>query len=147
MNTLNLALRGARQQWQVKHVANIGQRLHEAREALQLTFRYAGEFEELANELAAQSFSEEEFNRFLEELLPQRPRTEDVASQIRQLFVESPTLENVRGTKWAALNAVGEYYSWIRPTKTAESRVKGDIVPGGANVRMRNDALKLLVAA
>lgn len=142
MNTLNLALREAQQRWSVRHVSTAGQRLQEAREALKLTFDYADQFEAVGNELIARPFTENEMSQMLEKLIPNTPKAEGVRATIQALFVESPTLENVRGTQWAALNAVGEYFDWVRGPRTAESQLMGSLY--GVGPKFRNKTLDML---
>lgn len=143
-NTLNFALRGAKRRWTVRHIATAGQRLGEARDAIGLTFKYMEEFESQAEKLLGLSFSDKDMDRFLEELLPDRPRKEKVKTTITDAFMEGENLENVRGTRWAAINAVGEYMDWLRDPRTAESQVIG--IWDGAAMRVKDKALKLLLA-
>lgn len=143
-NTLNFALRQAKRKWSVRHISTADQRLQEAREAIGMTFRYLDTFQAEAEELLAQAFTEKEFTKLVEQLIPDRPRKEKVVDILRQDFVEGPTLENVRGTKWAALNAVGEYFDWLREPRTAEAQVMG--IWDGVAMKMKDRTLKLLNA-
>ncbi len=118
-NTLNLALRTAKSTWSVRHVSGLEERVAEAREALDMTFKYVAEFEDFANDLAQTKMSDGEFKKFVEKFTKELELgdrvVEEVQERTRALFNESPNLENVRGTQWAALNAIGEYYDWERP--------------------------------
>lgn len=125
MNTLNLALSTATRRWSVRHLSNAANRLQEARDTIGLTFTYMDTFQMEAEALLSQKFSDREMSSMLDELLPDLPRTDQVKEIIVATFKESPTLETVRGTKWAALNAVGEYYDWIRAPRSAQSQVLG----------------------
>lgn len=141
-NTLNLALRGSKRKWSVRHLATAGQRLGEARETLGLTFKYLEDFQKEADELIGESFTDRRMGNLLDSVLPDLPRTAKVKATILQNFTEGPTLENIRGTKWAALNAVGEYYDWLRNPRTPQSQVLGSWQ--GVAVQARQKTLALL---
>lgn len=141
-NTLNAALRGAKRKWSVRHISTAGQRLEEAREAIGMTFKYLDAFQEEAEELLSQEFTESEFAKLVDQLIPDRPRKETTVEVLRMNFAEGPTLENVRGTKWAAYNAVGEYFDWLREPRTNEAQVLG--IWDGVALKMKDKALKML---
>ncbi len=143
-NTLNFAIRGAKRRWSVRHIATAGQRLGEARDAIGLTFKYMESYEKQAEHLLGLTFTDKDMDRLLEELLPDRPRKPKVKATILDTFMEADNLENIRGTKWAALNAVGEYMDWLREPRTPESQVIG--IWDGAAMRTKDKALKLLLA-
>jgi len=128
----------------VRHIATASQRLLEARDAIGLTFKYMEEFERQAEWLLGLTFTDKDMDRLLEELLPDRPRKEKVKTMIVDTFMEAPTLENVRGTGWAALNAVGEYMDWLREPRTPESQVIG--IWDGAAMRVKDKTLALLLS-
>lgn len=141
-NTLNMAWRGSKKRWSARHLSTAGQRIAEARETIGLTFRYMERFQDEANALIEQSFNNQQMSVMLNKLLPDLPRTPQVKATIMENFVEGPTLENIRGTKWGALNAIGEYYDWLRNPRTPQSQVLGSWI--GVGAQMRQDALALL---
>ena len=49
----------------------------------------------------------------------------NLRDQVDALMWSSATQENIRGTKWAAFNAIGEYLDWYRPVKGAGSDQAG----------------------
>lgn len=140
-NTLNLAIGSARRAWSIRHVAGSMQgQLDEARRALELTFEYGQDLAALGEELATQSISDRKFRAIVEELTD----VEDHAEGIITTFKESPNLEDLRGTKWGAINAVGEFYDWVKPSRTDEARFKNTLT--GRNRKQRDRALELLSA-
>jgi phage/plasmid-like protein (TIGR03299 family) len=150
-NTLNLALRGAQREWRVRHVANVETRIQEARAALDLTFKYAGEFESLGNELVGQTMSANAFGRYLDKLSDELhlvDRTsEDLVEKSTRIFVEGESLlDEIRQTKWAALNAVSEYFEHARKGRRSdvESQARQNWESGGAQRSIRRKALALL---
>ena len=117
-NTANMAMRAAKREWKVRHVSNVGARVQEARDALDLTFSYMEEFETKATDLLAQPMSERAFSNFLDKLGEDLDQTERTLASMKattqQLFAEGETLENIRGTRWAAFNAVSEWSEWLK---------------------------------
>lgn len=96
-------------------------KVQEARLALSMTFKYQAEFEREAQALMAQSYTDQQFSRLTASLFPTPDnatdkRKENVAvhrSNLSSLFRESDTAENIRGTRWAAFQAVTEYTDHI----------------------------------
>ncbi len=96
-----------------------------------------------------------EFNSYIEKVYKvknttkkQETRTEKVQQEVRALW-NAPTQDNVRGTQWAAYNAVVEYVDWgmaMRLTKKiSEDQARAiRTMTGGADL-IKNRALKLLV--
>lgn len=150
-NTLNFALKGAKREWRVRHVSNVEAKIQEARAALDLTFKYAGEFEAIGNELVGQTMSANAFGRYLDRLSTELnlvDRTsEDLQDKATRLFVEGESLiDDIRQTKWAALNAVTEYFEHARKGRRtdAESLARQNWESGGSQRSARKTALALL---
>jgi phage/plasmid-like protein (TIGR03299 family) len=144
-NTFNMAVAGALQKWSVRHIETAKARLEEARQALKLTFKYADAFEKEAEALLSVAMTEKEFEEFANELLPDRPRKASTVELLTRTFAESSTLENVRGTRWAALNAVSEYTDWLREPRSPEAQLTA--IWDGVAYRTKAKALSLLKAA
>jgi phage/plasmid-like protein (TIGR03299 family) len=140
--TLHFALKESKSRWSVRHLSTASLRLQEARETLGLTFKYMDAFQDEANDLLSQKFSSKQMGNLLDKVLPELPRTESVKETIVNAFNESPTLVDVRNTKWAAVNAIGEYYDWLRNPRTPQSQVLGSWT--GIGRTQRNKALALL---
>lgn len=137
-NTLNLAIAGAKRKWTVRHLSTMDGKLMEARRQLDLTFEYANQFEGQMNELAQQSFSDSEFENLVSQLGTPAPVTEGLL----EAWVSG---EHGKASRWDALNAVGEYYDWLRSPRTANSRLMGSWF--GQGVKGRDQALRILTAA
>lgn len=128
-NTLSWALQGASNRATFRHTATIGGRVHQAREALSLTFKADKLFQEAADRLIATPMPRVEFKNFVTDTLLPVPKdaTEKIAlntevkqSQIISLF-DAPTQESIAGTRWAAYNAVTEWESWAMPTRSTDN--------------------------
>lgn len=129
-NTLRLALAGSPRQWKVRHTTNYADKLDEARRALGLTYTYLAELTSTAEQLIGEPMSDREFRSFLDKLAPKKAGEPDDSrteknrqaslTLIGGLYHESPNLENVRGTRWAALNAVAEYSDWYTKVRKGD---------------------------
>jgi len=109
--------------------------VEQIRRAIGLTFTYAREIEAIGNYLVEQPMNAAEFTAFMDKLLPasitkktgkERPTSIANRLQLKSIFTGAENLENVRGTQWAALQAVIEWEDWYHlPVKghTHESRV------------------------
>lgn len=121
-NTLDMAIRGAKQRWSIRHVGEIQDKLDTARESLGLSKKYVEAFEKEAEKMAKQSLTDKKIEEFLTELIPD-PKSEGgwkdrAAGQrwaINELIHNGETTEFARGTKWSVYNAVAEYADWLRP--------------------------------
>jgi phage/plasmid-like protein (TIGR03299 family) len=141
-------IRGAKRKFTIRHTTNARQNLEEARQALGLTFKYLEGFEAEAEKLLDQAYTEAEFDKLAKQLMgdPEEATSKRNATSIqtaidglRWSFLESPTNEVIRGTKWAAYQAVTEYADWMFP-------VRGDNkseLRALRTVEGRNDELKL----
>lgn len=128
-NGLEIGSVGVPRTWSIRHSASAEQRLIEARTAMQGAMRYVKEFTARAEALAAASMSTNEFDLFLATLDP-RPdddrktavtRWENRRDTLMGLWSTADTQEEGRNTRWAALNAVGEYLDWHKSTRGGET--------------------------
>lgn len=125
-NTLNLGLRKAVQSWSTKHTADATNRISEARRTLQLTWKYAAEFETEMNELINAEFTKAQFEAMVKALWPKTDNTAAPFSREQYamlgLLDSSPNIgDDIRATKWGALNAATEYFDWTRRYRETES--------------------------
>lgn len=123
-NTLSLALRTAKRVHKVRHTKNAEHRVQEARQALQISFAYLEEFEAEANALIDTSFTESEFQAFLESLIPapeEQGRSQTIAlnarAAIKSTYFDAPTQQGIKNTAWGAYNAVVEYVDFLAPVR------------------------------
>lgn len=122
-NTLNMALRGVKQSFKIRHTQSVTGRVAQAREALGLTFAYADEFEQQAQELFATSITDKQFFDIITTAYPSpgedaskaaTTKWENKIDLINDLYFTSPTTETIRGTAWGAYNALTERLDWYR---------------------------------
>lgn len=128
-NTLNYALRGVKQTFKVRHTQTVEGRVAAARDALDLSFAYADEFEKEAAALYAKSMTVADFHKVALSLYPKPEdekkgaltRWDNKISLLTSLFTGSAfvdgapnTSANIAGTAWAGLNALTERLDWYR---------------------------------
>lgn len=126
-NTLQMALgEKLALRWKMHHGKRIEGRLAEARDAIKLTFAVRDEFAKEAEKLFAQSYTDAEFDRLVKQVWapPAADATDrakqgyvDLTDKVTYFFREGSANENIRGTKWAAYNAVTEYVDWGTPMR------------------------------
>ena len=124
-NTLAWSLRSAIRSMKVKHTESAKDRFMEARRTLELGFTYQAELAEIGNQMANTSFSDAEFQKFLDSLVPtpepivkdgkttnQRGITmaQNTKGTITQIYFNNDTQKNIEGTLWGAVQAC-QYYS------------------------------------
>lgn len=122
-NTLNMALKGCAQSYKVRHTETASGRVEEARRALNISFTYMDKFEEMAQELYAQSITDAQFDKLVATIYPEptiddpkltHTRYTDKVDTIKSLYRNSPTNATITGTKWGAFNALTEYIDYYR---------------------------------
>lgn len=159
-NTVAMAVERNKAGFTVKHtrLADPMQRILEAQEAIGFTFAWYKDFEASANKLIAKRMSAVKLNEFVIALFPNRKgededtatRTENRRNAVLGLAKNGANLESVRGTGWAAYNAVAEFadhgitYRETKGTTRADNRA-ASILDGSA-FDLKQRALALLVS-
>ena len=121
-NTLNLAMRNAKQSFKIRHTQTVEGRIAVARETLGLALGYFDEFEAEAKAMFEQEITNAEFAKLIETIYP-KP-TKDTKGALKKwenkvvllddLYFNSPTNTNIKGTKWGAFNAITERLDYFR---------------------------------
>jgi phage/plasmid-like protein (TIGR03299 family) len=94
----------------IRHTSNASQRIADATAAFESMIRGSAEFERIANELAAQQFSDVQFKATLDVMLPlpaERPTAQllNKRDAVMTAWDSSPGMAGIRGTAWGALQA------------------------------------------
>ena len=157
MNTLAMATKAAKVTWERKHTMNALSEtaVNEAREALQLATVYQQWIEDTAAELMVQAFPKKSFLQLASDLLISdaeaiTAQEANKVDELAALYVNSPNLANIRGTKWGALNAVAEYVDYsgrYRKTSADVLDKRAESLMQGRGVDIKTKALELLQAA
>lgn len=125
-NTMNLAFQNKSNIFRIRHTSGAEKALHsQAREALDMTFKYLDGFQAQAEQLINTTMTEMKFESILAaEFFPGEEasdasftRSTKKIEEIVALFSDSRTHENVRNTAWAGLNALTEWYDHFSPTR------------------------------
>ncbi len=131
-NTLNLAMRSAKQSFKIRHTQTAEGKIQIARETLGLTFGYFDAFEKQAQELFKQEITDAEFSKLIRTIYPKPEKDskgalkkwENKVVLIDDLYFNSPTNANIKGTKWGAFNALTERLDYFRSTRKNSSESK-----------------------
>lgn len=124
-NTLTVGLRHAQRTFSVRHTTNVKLRANQAREALDLTFKYADEFSKAAELMISTSYTTKQFEDMVGNLFPattDSSRSQTRAANLRDELMtlwSAPTQENSKHTKWAAYNTIVEWADWYQPVRKA----------------------------
>jgi len=133
-NTLNLAMRNAKQSFKIRHTQSVEGRIQVARETLGLALGYFDEFEKQAQALYSQSITDAEFSKLIQTIYPKPEKDakgaikkwENKVVLIDDLYHNSPTNANIKGTKWGAFNALTERLDYFRSGRgNSESLMAG----------------------
>lgn len=124
-NTLNIAIKNAKQSFKIRHTQTVDGKLAAAREALNLTFSYMDTFQKEAEVLFNTKINDVQFNKLITELYPKPEegskagltKWENKVDVINDLYFKSPTVETVKGTAWGAFNALTERLDYYRGRK------------------------------
>src|SRR6266511_2749404 len=135
LNGMLLPLAEAQRDWKARHTANVEAKLADARRTLGIAWAYYDELEALGGRLIRARMDAGEFERFLGPLVslpePRPDRTdggravrnaERVREAIRTAYRAASDLDNVRETRWGALQAVTAYVDHTQPTRQTAGR-------------------------
>lgn len=132
-NTLAMALQGAQRVVRVRHTSKATDRIKEAAHILGLRNQYAEQLAVQGEFLAEQDMGEGEFEKFLEQLMPVKDEREtspaltmatERRDAVREIYMSAPNLTDIRGTRWAALQAAVEYSDHGRAFRSGETELK-----------------------
>ena len=124
-NTQAAALKNFVSSYTVRHTRNAKTTIAQAQQALELTFKYAEEFEREMEKLLDQKFTVKQMDGLMDKLWtpPAKDasrtilgRHEEKLTVVKGLFQSSPNLKDYRNTRYAAYNAVTDYLDHFSPT-------------------------------
>ena len=120
-NTLNMALKGVKQSYKIRHTQTVAGKVAAAREALGLANSYMDEFDKMAQAMIQKEISKAQFDKIVETAYP-RPEKDakgaltkwsNKVDQIQEIWT-SDTTNMIATTAWGALNAMTERLDWFR---------------------------------
>ncbi|XVV02687.1 DUF932 domain-containing protein [Actinosynnema sp. CA-248983] len=143
-NQLPMVIRGQVASVAIRHTRNATIDVADIRAKLRLMHNYAEAFEQQARRMIEAELSTEEFRDVVETVWPVNdatapPRARFNADrrrgQLMRLWTDAGTQHNIRGTRWAGLQAITEYLDHYDPARDAHTRALR--VLGGSGVLKR----------
>lgn len=141
-NTLTYGHARAVTSVKIRHTRNAVHNLEQARRTLEITFQAEDAFQAQANALVEQAYTTGEFEALIKQVWPVKENTTNTrtlngvearTTHLMRLWNSDDTQENIRGTKWAALNAVAEYADWFTPVRAeSENEARALRITGGS---------------
>lgn len=121
-NTLNMAVKGSKQSFKIRHTATVEGKIEEARRVLGLTFAHMDTFETIAKGMFETKVTDKQWDKLISELYPIGDDASKTASTrhaqkmdtLQALWKVSPTNEKIKNTAWGALNALTERIDYYR---------------------------------
>lgn len=121
-NTLNMAIKGSKQSFKIRHTATVDGKIVEARRVLGLTFAHMDTFESVAQQLFETKVTDAQWDKLISELYPLDDQASKTAQTrhaqkvdtLQALWKVSPTNEKIKNTGWGALNALTERIDYYR---------------------------------
>jgi phage/plasmid-like protein (TIGR03299 family) len=155
-NTQALAISRAQASFSIRHTSGAQGNIAQARQALGLTFKYAEAFQAGADRMIAQSITDDQFEEIIGKLWATpsesaRSRTisENRSLVLKQLLSFSPTNTEIRGSRWAAYQAVTEWTDHFAPIADRRNPelARAERVAGSGTVHaLKTKAFELIAA-
>jgi len=124
-NTLNIALKGAKEGVTIYHTKNAGDRVNDARRVLGIANEYYARMGETFTQMLEKEMSNAEFKLYADDVLQLKDipsseipeQTRKVRTQLIQNFNEGVGVDLAGNSVWGAYNAVTEFVSHQRQTR------------------------------
>lgn len=150
-NTQHAAIAGAPHIINIRHTSGATERIQQVREALNLSFAYKDAFQAEADRMLETEMTNQEFDKLVAALYPSKnsdnTRTKNTEALLRDtlvdLFKDAPTQDNIRGTRWAAYNAVTEYVDHYSPVKGKDKAMSQVLAARADRALTSRDDLKI----
>jgi len=133
-NTLNFAMKRAKQSFKIRHTQTVDGKIAVARETLGLTFSYMDEFEKQAQELFKLEVTDKKFAEIVNTIYPKPEKDakgsikkwENKVVMLDELY-NAPHNANIRNTAWGVVNTLTERLDYFRTARkgTNESLMAG----------------------
>ena len=147
-NTLIASFKNASDGISIRHTINYQNKVNEAQRALGIAIKYYDKLEQGLQYLSSVDLTISEVETYFEKLLivPGKEKSMRVDNQMHELVSlfehgEGNQMKTVRGTAWAAYNAVTEYVDHYRGVKNIEkdqtNKLKSIWMGSGANLKQK----------
>lgn len=154
-NTLNLALNSAKRMWTTKHTENVKNRIHEARETLQLAERYMGELGRGIDTLSKIRLTDRKAMDMMQEFFPvesgmpdaQKRNNQKMLRDMQRRYFEAPDLADVGKNGYRFINAVSDFATHAEPIRRTKNYNENLFLRAVEGDAMVNKAYKMVMAA
>ncbi|MER6123283.1 DUF932 domain-containing protein [Streptomyces sp. NPDC001795] len=153
-NMQRFIIKGAQHKYTIPHTVSAPVKLAEVHKALETLFGWQETFERMANRLLNTPVTLGQFEKIADIIwdVPANPSKRQMANiqarraHLRHLFLEADTQESIRGTAWAALNALGEFDDHFGNAKSPTLRAARSLSDTGAVTKRKTAAFNELYA-
>jgi phage/plasmid-like protein (TIGR03299 family) len=150
-NTVTLGLRQAKSKWTLRHKVSLEGRVQDAREALELAFKYEDEFAKEVERMMEIEVQKDQFFKIVDKIVPESKRQHDKdVEELMNIWETEPTVRmgGGEGNGWGAFNAV-TFFTDHKEYRTPESKFNSIIGSGvgtGLAEKLRPAAHKAILA-
>jgi phage/plasmid-like protein (TIGR03299 family) len=150
-NTVTMALNGAKQKWSLRHRVSLQDKAANARQALEMSFKYEEEFQKEVERMLDIEITKDRFYKLADTIIPESKVQHDISvDALMAIWENEPTVytEGGKGNGWDAFNAV-TYFADHKDYRTPESKFNSVIGTGtgqGFAEALRPRAQKAILA-
>jgi phage/plasmid-like protein (TIGR03299 family) len=147
-NTVTMALNGASHKWSLRHQTSLSGKVAEAREALQMTFKYHDAFELEVQKMMAIPFTEKKMLNLANTIVPEaKVQKKKTVESLMDIYKNEKTVVDAAGagTAWAAFNTVTFFSDHVKKYHNDTSRFKS-LADAGFGEKLRNKAHTRIMA-
>ena len=146
-NQLALSFKRARNEWSVRHLSKVNERMEQVREELEYVTEYRRQFENVGLQLVQTGITEQAVVNAAKESLSFM-NEENLKKAVDEIFATWQTSELIgddyKDTAWGAFNAITEWLDHHRTYRTPEARY--NVITDGMGPKIRNNAAEYLLA-
>ncbi|HET9893662.1 MAG TPA: DUF932 domain-containing protein [Streptosporangiaceae bacterium] len=154
-NTQAMALRNFSRMLRMRHTKNAVPSIEEARRAIEMSYDYFDVLSAEAERMINQPITNGEFERIIAQVFPKGGDSKMAATMdanrtdlMMRLFTEADTQAAIRGTNWAAYQAIVEYVDYSLPVRGADdeasARAARSLLGANNTDKMKSQAFNLL---
>jgi len=147
-NTLNGALRSAKNKISIRHTTNAKVNLENAHKLLGITHAYTEELNQCFNHLAKKKVTDKQVKQMIDAVYigenEDGTRLKNIRENVFRSYQEGKGQEGIQGSAWAAYNGVTFFESNIRSYKSQD--IKFTNVMQGTGAKIASEALNYLLA-
>lgn len=128
-NTLNMAIARAKQSFSIRHTESAQGKVAEARETLQLTFKFTEEFKKAADSMCGIDVTDEIFAEIMKKNMFWQPKAtpKNIDAIIANRHDSGTIRDETRMTAWGAMQSLTEWSQHMRAFRTDESKMRANV--------------------